>query len=79
MSSAESTEGTQWVVGIDPDLSGAIALLKTGDSGSSAQVLTSPVSLSFNFFPGENDRFATCYLVAKYPESGIGMSLIRKI
>ncbi|GAV62140.1 hypothetical protein CFOL_v3_05664 [Cephalotus follicularis] len=31
-----------WVIGIDPDLSGALALLKTDRSGSSAQVFDSP-------------------------------------
>lgn len=30
--------GTNWVLGIDPDVSGAVALLKTHDSVSSAQV-----------------------------------------
>ncbi|CAL1403588.1 unnamed protein product [Linum trigynum] len=34
--------GSNWVVGIDPDLSGAIALLKTEDSVCSAQVFDSP-------------------------------------
>lgn len=32
----------EWVIGIDPDLSGALALLKTDDSGCSAQVFDSP-------------------------------------
>ncbi|KAA3489763.1 MutS2 [Gossypium australe] len=31
-----------WVIGIDPDLSGALALLKSDSSGSSAQVYDSP-------------------------------------
>ncbi|KAK8513393.1 hypothetical protein V6N13_002139 [Hibiscus sabdariffa] len=31
-----------WVIGIDPDLSGAMALLKTDSSGCSAQVFDSP-------------------------------------
>ncbi|KAB2080594.1 hypothetical protein ES319_A05G076700v1 [Gossypium barbadense] len=31
-----------WVIGIDPDLSGALALLKSDSSGSSAQVFDSP-------------------------------------
>ncbi|XP_039004840.1 Holliday junction resolvase MOC1, chloroplastic-like [Hibiscus syriacus] len=31
-----------WVIGIDPDLSGALALLKTDSSGCSAQVFDSP-------------------------------------
>ncbi|KAH1067107.1 hypothetical protein J1N35_032094 [Gossypium stocksii] len=31
-----------WVIGIDPDLSGALALLKCDSSGSSAQVFDSP-------------------------------------
>ncbi|XP_062172201.1 Holliday junction resolvase MOC1, chloroplastic-like isoform X2 [Alnus glutinosa] len=31
-----------WVVGIDPDLNGALALLKSVESGSSAQVFDSP-------------------------------------
>ncbi|KAL6341846.1 hypothetical protein AAG906_038091 [Vitis piasezkii] len=42
MDSAESNAGTQCVIGIDPDISGALALLKTGDSGCSAQVFDSP-------------------------------------
>ncbi|XVE78982.1 hypothetical protein DITRI_Ditri14bG0021900 [Diplodiscus trichospermus] len=31
-----------WVIGVDPDLSGALALLKTDSSGCSAQVFDSP-------------------------------------
>ena len=45
--SADSNAGTSWVIGIDPDLSGALALLKTDDSGCSAQVLVYPISFSF--------------------------------
>ncbi|GKU93482.1 hypothetical protein SLEP1_g7074 [Rubroshorea leprosula] len=37
-----SNAGSNWVIGIDPDLSGALALLKTDDSGCSAQVFDSP-------------------------------------
>ncbi|XP_057956142.1 Holliday junction resolvase MOC1, chloroplastic [Malania oleifera] len=33
---------TEWVIGIDPDLSGALALLKSDESGCSAQVFDSP-------------------------------------
>lgn len=55
MDSAESNAGTQCVIGIDPDISGALALLKTGDSGCSAQVVVYPVSFSFSFFL-ENDE-----------------------
>ncbi|XWS52592.1 hypothetical protein CRYUN_Cryun11dG0084200 [Craigia yunnanensis] len=33
---------SSWVIGIDPDLSGALALLKTDSSGCSAQVFDSP-------------------------------------
>ncbi|KAI3814283.1 hypothetical protein L1987_19034 [Smallanthus sonchifolius] len=33
---------SQWVIGIDPDVSGAMAVLKTYDLGSSAQVYDSP-------------------------------------
>ncbi|XP_020518548.1 uncharacterized protein LOC18427156 isoform X2 [Amborella trichopoda] len=35
-------DGYEWVMGIDPDLSGAIALLKTDGSGCSAQVFDTP-------------------------------------
>lgn len=34
--------GSDWVIGIDPDLSGALALLKPDESGFSAQVFDSP-------------------------------------
>ncbi|KAL3611445.1 hypothetical protein D5086_002465 [Populus alba] len=34
--------GTIWVIGIDPDVSGALALLKIDESGCSAQVFDSP-------------------------------------
>ncbi|CAN0905347.1 Holliday junction resolvase MOC1, chloroplastic [Linum grandiflorum] len=34
--------GSSWVIGIDPDLSGAIALLKTQESVCSAQVFDAP-------------------------------------
>ncbi|XP_058079027.1 Holliday junction resolvase MOC1, chloroplastic isoform X1 [Magnolia sinica] len=38
-----SDVGPEWVVGIDPDVSGALALLKVdGDSGVSAQVFDTP-------------------------------------
>ncbi|KDP43180.1 hypothetical protein JCGZ_22732 [Jatropha curcas] len=33
---------SNWVIGIDPDLSGAVALLKIDDSGFSAQVFDTP-------------------------------------
>lgn len=46
--SSVNNAGTQWVIGIDPDLSGAVALLRTDDSVCSAQVLIYP--LSFYFF-----------------------------
>lgn len=35
----QSNAGPEWVIGIDPDLSGALAVLKTDDSGCSAQVM----------------------------------------
>ncbi|RDX62969.1 Holliday junction resolvase MOC1, chloroplastic, partial [Mucuna pruriens] len=35
-------DGSKWVLGIDPDVSGAVALLKTNGSVSSAQVFDSP-------------------------------------
>ncbi|EEF31549.1 conserved hypothetical protein [Ricinus communis] len=41
-STAPSNVGSNWVIGIDPDLSGALALLKIDDSGCSAQVFDSP-------------------------------------
>lgn len=31
--------GSNWVVGVDPDVSGALALLKIDESGCSAQVI----------------------------------------
>ncbi|KAG5238538.1 Holliday junction resolvase MOC [Salix suchowensis] len=34
--------GSDWVMGIDPDISGALALLKIDESGCSAQVFDSP-------------------------------------
>ncbi|PON59567.1 MutS [Trema orientale] len=34
--------GSNWVIGIDPDLSGAVAILKDGDSDCPAQVFDSP-------------------------------------
>ncbi|KAJ6409274.1 hypothetical protein OIU84_008883 [Salix udensis] len=34
--------GSSWVMGIDPDVSGALALLKIDESGCSAQVFDSP-------------------------------------
>ncbi|KAJ6692180.1 HOLLIDAY JUNCTION RESOLVASE MOC1 CHLOROPLASTIC-RELATED [Salix purpurea] len=34
--------GSDWVMGIDPDVSGALALLKIDESGCSAQVFDSP-------------------------------------
>ncbi|XP_050236771.1 Holliday junction resolvase MOC1, chloroplastic [Mercurialis annua] len=37
-----SNVGSNWVIGVDPDLSGALALLKFDDSGCSAQVFDSP-------------------------------------
>jgi len=40
---------SDWVVGIDPDLNGALALLKSVESGSSAQV-SKWVAFSFQFF-----------------------------
>ncbi|KAE9598242.1 hypothetical protein Lal_00003980 [Lupinus albus] len=38
----KNDEGSKWILGIDPDVSGAVALLKTHDSVSSAQVFDSP-------------------------------------
>lgn len=35
-------DGSKWILGIDPDVSGAVALLKTHGSVSSAQVFDSP-------------------------------------
>ncbi|XP_054789543.1 Holliday junction resolvase MOC1, chloroplastic-like [Prosopis cineraria] len=35
-------EGSEWVIGVDPDISGAVGLLKYEDSGCSAQVFDSP-------------------------------------
>ncbi|XP_028805322.1 Holliday junction resolvase MOC1, chloroplastic [Neltuma alba] len=35
-------EGSEWVIGVDPDVSGAVALLKYEESGCSAQVFDSP-------------------------------------
>jgi hypothetical protein len=40
---------SDWVLGIDPDLNGALALLKSVESSSSAQV-SKWVSLNFQFF-----------------------------
>ncbi|XP_030458526.1 Holliday junction resolvase MOC1, chloroplastic-like [Syzygium oleosum] len=37
-----SGSGSDWVIGIDPDLSGALALLKPDESGFSAQVFDCP-------------------------------------
>ncbi|XP_021278681.1 uncharacterized protein LOC110412471 isoform X2 [Herrania umbratica] len=37
-----SNADSNWVIGIDPDLSGALALLRTDSSGCSAQVFDSP-------------------------------------
>ncbi|KAI6685427.1 hypothetical protein NL676_031340 [Syzygium grande] len=37
-----SGSGSDWVIGIDPDLSGALALLKSDESGFSAQVFDCP-------------------------------------
>lgn len=45
--SSNNTKGSDWVIGIDPDVSGALALLKPHHSGCSAQVL---VFLFFCFF-----------------------------
>ncbi|XP_044506666.1 Holliday junction resolvase MOC1, chloroplastic-like isoform X2 [Mangifera indica] len=38
----QTIDDSNWVLGIDPDLSGAIAVLKTNQTGSSAQVFDSP-------------------------------------
>lgn len=38
----EANVVSKWVIGIDPDVSGAIAVLKTDDFGSSAEVYDSP-------------------------------------
>ncbi|XP_061341066.1 Holliday junction resolvase MOC1, chloroplastic-like [Gastrolobium bilobum] len=38
----ELNEGSKWVLGVDPDVSGAVAILKTHGSVCSAQVLDSP-------------------------------------
>ncbi|WRX33695.1 hypothetical protein QQP08_026182 [Theobroma cacao] len=37
-----SNADSNWVIGVDPDLSGALALLRTDSSGCSAQVFDSP-------------------------------------
>ncbi|KAK4278852.1 hypothetical protein QN277_016639 [Acacia crassicarpa] len=37
-----NNEGSGWIIGVDPDVSGAVALLKYEDSGCSAQVFDSP-------------------------------------
>ncbi|CAN1145170.1 Holliday junction resolvase MOC1, chloroplastic [Linum perenne] len=39
---SSTASGSNWIVGIDPDLSGAIALLKTEESICSAQVFDAP-------------------------------------
>lgn len=41
----QTIDDSNWVLGIDPDLSGAIAVLKTNQTGSSAQVI---YCISFN-------------------------------
>ncbi|KAI4308213.1 hypothetical protein L6164_031311 [Bauhinia variegata] len=38
----QNNEGSEWIVGIDPDTSGAVALLKSDELGCSAQVFDSP-------------------------------------
>ncbi|KAL4590582.1 hypothetical protein LXL04_003516 [Taraxacum kok-saghyz] len=38
----EVPSASQWVIGIDPDVSGALAILKTDDLGCSAQVYDAP-------------------------------------
>lgn len=38
----QSNSDSNWVIGIDPDVSGALALLKTDNLGCSAQVFDSP-------------------------------------
>lgn len=38
MDLAHKNEGSEWVIGIDPDVSGAVALLKSDGSGCTAQV-----------------------------------------
>ncbi|KAJ7960519.1 Holliday junction resolvase MOC1, chloroplastic [Quillaja saponaria] len=40
--STHNNEGSDWVIGIDPDISGAVALLKSDELGSSAEVFDSP-------------------------------------
>lgn len=40
--STRTNSGSSWVIGVDPDLSGALALLKGDESGCSAQVYDSP-------------------------------------
>ncbi|KAJ9146601.1 hypothetical protein P3X46_028843 [Hevea brasiliensis] len=40
--STQSNVGSEWAIGIDPDISGALALLKTDESGCSAQVFDAP-------------------------------------
>lgn len=39
---ARNNVGSNWVIGVDPDVSGALALLKIDESGCSAQVFDSP-------------------------------------
>uniref|UniRef100_A0A2P2JK44 Cytokinin receptor 1A n=1 Tax=Rhizophora mucronata TaxID=61149 RepID=A0A2P2JK44_RHIMU len=39
---AQTNAGSDWIIGIDPDLSGALAVLKCDQSGCSAQVFDSP-------------------------------------
>ncbi|XP_048235086.1 Holliday junction resolvase MOC1, chloroplastic isoform X2 [Ricinus communis] len=48
-STAPSNVGSNWVIGIDPDLSGALALLKIDDSGCSAQELLHTLSNQYHF------------------------------
>ncbi|XP_044460696.1 Holliday junction resolvase MOC1, chloroplastic-like isoform X2 [Mangifera indica] len=38
----QTLDDSKWVLGIDPDLSGALAVLKTDHTGSSAQVFDTP-------------------------------------
>lgn len=47
--STRTNSDSSWVIGVDPDLSGALALLKGDESGCSAQVNSLPCYLCFIF------------------------------
>ncbi|KAJ4724476.1 Holliday junction resolvase MOC1, chloroplastic [Melia azedarach] len=42
LTTTQTNADSEWVLGVDPDLSGALAVLKTDQSGCSAQVFDSP-------------------------------------